>query len=443
MPAPAAGAPVTSVTALERPANSNRVTGGRQFAGGQAAGPAPGHDENARPPTPRHPAAQLPEPTAERTPALTSRSFSPVTIMPALSHSASGLGTACGANPGIACRLVWDISHNARAAELTTIYFTGPAHLVLRIGFVLLLAFILRAAALRMIGRITARAREEPGNGQDRSSRGLFRERRHQRATAVHSILSNAASITIFSIALVIIVGDMGLNLAPVLASAGVLGVAIGFGAQNLVKDFLAGIFMLLEDQYGVGDVIDVGVVTGTVEAVSLRITRLRDVNGVVWYIRNGTIKLAGNESQGWARAVVDFPVGHDRDLGRVREQMHEVATGLWHDPGFSEIMLEAPEVWGVQELSSEGALMRITAKTLPLRQWEVARELRERLKLALDAPGTAKTVDTLETVDTLQTVGTAEAADTAKIPDAAEAADTAEAAATAGPALRPAAPDE
>ena len=304
-------------------------------------------------------------------------------------HQASSqLADACGPSPGIACRLVWDLSHSTRAAQTTRIYFTGPVHLALRIGLVVLLALICRAAAQRMIGRVTARAREDPVGGQDRSARGLFRERRQQRATALNSILSNAASITIFSIAVVIIVGDMGLNLAPVLASAGVLGVAVGFGAQNLVKDFLAGIFMLLEDQYGVGDVIDIGDASGTVEAVSLRITRMRDVNGVVWYVRNGTIKKAGNESQGWARAVVDFPVPYQHDVGAVRELMQDAAAKLWHEPEFSGVILEAPEVWGVQELSSQDVVMRVTAKTVPLRQWEVARELRERLKRALDAPG-------------------------------------------------------
>jgi moderate conductance mechanosensitive channel len=254
---------------------------------------------------------------------------------------------------------------------------------------VVLLAVILRAAAHRMIGRITARARDEADGVPDRA-RGPFRERRRQRANALSSILGNAASVTIFSVALVTILGDLGLNLAPVLASAGVLGVAIGFGAQNLVKDFLAGIFMLLEDQYGVGDVIDISTVTGTVEAVSLRITRLRDVNGVVWYIRNGTIKLAGNESQGWARAVVDFPVAYDRDVGRVRELMRDAAVQLWQEPSFSGLILEEPEVWGIQEVSSAGLLMRVTAKTVPLRQWEVARELRERLKRAVDVPDIA-----------------------------------------------------
>jgi small conductance mechanosensitive channel len=296
----------------------------------------------------------------------------------------STLLAACKANPGIACRLVWDISHSTSAAELTNVYFAGPSKLALRIGFVLLIALIVRVAAHRTISRATAtarrdnRSRAEPGRAAN--------DRRHQRANALDSILRNAASVTIFSIALLIIAGDMGLNLAPVLASAGVLGVAVGFGAQHLVSDFLAGIFLVLEDQYGVGDIVDIGAISGTVEGVSLRITRLRDVNGVVWYIRNGTVKKAGNESQGWARAVVDFPVPYHRDVGRVRELMLAATVTMWQDSSWQDVILEAPEVWGVQELSSEAVVMRVTARTKPMRQWEVARELRERLKLALEA---------------------------------------------------------
>jgi small conductance mechanosensitive channel len=297
----------------------------------------------------------------------------------AAAQPASGpLFAACGPNPGISCRLIWDISHSARAADLTKVFFAGPVHLALRIGFVLLIALLLRAAAHRTISRATARARRENSSRPEKAREALH-ERRYQRADALDSILRNAASVTIFSIALLIIAGDMGLNLAPVLASAGVLGVAIGFGAQQLVRDFLAGIFMVLEDQYGVG-------VTGTVEGVSLRITRVRDVNGVVWYIRNGTIKKAGNESQGWARAVVDFPVPYHHDVGRVRELMLAATVTLWQDSSWRDVILEAPEVWGVHELSSEAVVMRVTARTKPMRQWEVARELRECLKRALDA---------------------------------------------------------
>ena len=164
------------------------------------------------------------------------------------------------------------------------------------------------------------------------------------------------------------ILGDMGFNLAPVLASAGVLGVAVGFGAQNLVQDFLAGIFMLLEDQYGVGDIIDIGGTSGTVEAVSLRITRLRDVNGVAWHIRNGTISKAGNKSQGWARAVVDFPVPYRHDIPQVRQVMARTATAMWQEPSWRGVILEQPEVWGVQTLYTDAVLLRVVARTAPLR---------------------------------------------------------------------------
>ncbi len=300
--------------------------------------------------------------------------------------SANTLETACKSSPGIACRFIWDVTHNIRAADLTNVYFAGPAQMVARIGFVLLIAVLLRIAAHRVIRRITARASENAAARGDRAD-GAVGERRNPRANALGSVLSNAASVTIFGIAVAIILGDMGVNLAPILASAGVLGVAIGFGAQNLVQDFLAGIFMLLEDQYGVGDVIAVGTITGTVEAVSLRITRIRDVNGVLWHIRNGTISQAGNESQGWARAIVDFPVGYDRDIPRVRRLMTTTAADMWQEPDWHGVILEEPQVWGVQELSTDQIVVRLAARTAPQRQWEVARELRERMKSALDDP--------------------------------------------------------
>ncbi len=292
------------------------------------------------------------------------------------------LDSACGKDPGIACRLAWDILHNRNAAGLVSVWLAQPLSAALRIIFVLLIAVLIRIAAHRLINRITARVAKGGGNGK--ADAVLLGERRRQRAKALGSILRNAASVLIFGIAAVTIAGDLGLNLAPVLASAGVLGLAIGFGAQSLVRDFLSGIFMLLEDQYGVGDVINAGDATGTVEAVSLRVTRLRDVNGVVWHVRNGTINRIGNESQGWARAVVDFPVAYDQDLPEVRQTMKDTADQMWTEPRWHDVIMEEPEVWGVESVSSEVIVMRLVARTLPLRQWEVARELRERLKNAL-----------------------------------------------------------
>jgi small conductance mechanosensitive channel len=312
------------------------------------------------------------------------RSVAPV---PAPGPAPGTLAFACGDNspPGIACRFVWDVSHSTTAAQLTNVYFAGPAQKAGQIGFVLLIAIVLRIGARRVIRKITSTAADRAAARSDRSASAVL-ERRNPRASALGSVLSNAASVTIFGIAAAIILGDMGVNLAPVLASAGVLGIAIGFGAQNLVQDFLAGIFMLLEDQYGVGDVIAVGKISGTVEAVSLRITRVRDINGVVWHIRNGTIERAGNESQGWARAVVDFPVAYSQDIPRVRRLMLSTATGMWREPAWQGVILEEPEVWGVQSVTPDEVVVRLAARTAPLRQWEVARELRERLKTALDA---------------------------------------------------------
>ena len=295
------------------------------------------------------------------------------------------LESACGKNPGIACRLTWDVLHNRNAAELVNVWLARPVTLVLQILLVLLVAVVIRMLALRLIRKVTTHA-AEAGNGKSDTAHVLVGERRRQRATALGSVLGNAASVVIYGIAAVTIAGDLGLNLAPVLASAGVLGLAIGFGSQSLVRDFLSGIFMLLEDQYGVGDVIDAGDATGTVEAVSLRVTRLRDINGVVWHIRNGTINRIGNESQGWARAVIDFPVAYDQDLPAVRQTMKETAERMWAEPRWRDVIMEEPEVWGVESVTSDAIVMRLVARTLPLRQWEVARELRERLKSALDA---------------------------------------------------------
>ncbi len=308
-------------------------------------------------------------------------------IITAGSQPATTLESACGHDPGIACRLIWDVSHDGSAAELTRVYLAGPVTVTLRIAFVLALALAIRAVTHRTIKRITRHAADSEADG----SRGLFRERRQQRAQALGSILRSATSVIIFGIAGITIAGDLGLNLAPVLASAGVLGIALGFGAQSLVRDYLSGIFMLVEDQYGVGDVIDAGDATGTVEAVNLRVTRLRDVNGVVWHVRNGTIARIGNESQGWARAVIDFPVTYRQNLPRVREVMKQTATDMWKEPRWRDVILEEPEVWGVESISSDSIMMRLVAKTIPLGQWEVARELRERLMIALeesDVPG-------------------------------------------------------
>jgi small-conductance mechanosensitive channel len=308
-------------------------------------------------------------------------------------------GTAkdyCRTPISTACRLTWNISHNGDVTRTYSDWLDGPLSLALKILVTVAIALLLRRVVNRTITRITLRMAEGTMSERIRErtrtifdgSPVLVSERRRQRAETMGSVLRSIASIIILGTAAVTVFGYIGLDLTPFLASASIIGVAVAFGAQNLVKDFLTGIFMLLEDQYGVGDVIDVGAAKGTVEAVTLRTTRLRDVNGVVWYVPNGEIKRVGNESQNWARVVLDVPVEYDADLDKVRALLTETAAALAVDPPWDEIIIEDPTVWGVQALSGEAIVVRVVCKTAPGQQSDVARELRERVKKAFDNAG-------------------------------------------------------
>jgi moderate conductance mechanosensitive channel len=180
----------------------------------------------------------------------------------------------------------------------------------------------------------------------------------------------------------------LGVNLGPLIAGAGVVGIALGFGAQTVVRDFLSGMFMLVEDQYGVGDIVDLGEATGTVEGVTLRTTRLRDVNGTVWHIPNGEIKRVGNKSQDWARALLDVSVAYGADIAHAKEVIKGVADEVWQDEQLGPSVLEEPEVWGIEDLGADGIAIRLVVKTRPADQFRVMRALRERLKRALDDAG-------------------------------------------------------
>jgi moderate conductance mechanosensitive channel len=268
---------------------------------------------------------------------------------------------------------------------------------LLVVVMILVIAFVVRKLIHRVLTRVVNRASNSaPFTGRFRKGGhategidALLNERRKQRAETMGSVLKHIASIVIIGTAILTVLDRLTVPIAPLLTSVGILGVAIGFGAQELVKDFIAGMFMLLEDQYGVGDVIDVGAAVGTVEAVTLRITRLRDADGRVWYVRNGTIARVGNESQGWSRAYMDVPVAYDSDVAIVRDLLEEVAEELWEDPAFREtLVVERPVVFGVEQVSDISLVFRVSAKTLPARQAEVARELRLRVKKALDGAG-------------------------------------------------------
>jgi moderate conductance mechanosensitive channel len=216
----------------------------------------------------------------------------------------------------------------------------------------------------------------------------LMNQRTEQRAAAIGTLLRSVIAISVWTIALLEIMTVVGINVAPLLASAGVVGVALGFGAQTLVKDYLSGIFIIIEDQYGVGDMVDVGSVMGTVEEVALRYTRLRDPSGVVWYVRNGEILRVANRSQGWTLAIVDIPIAYNENIDKVREIVEAVALDMDEDPNYDDLLLGRPTFAGVESVSGEAVVIRITAKAAPEKQVSVARTIRERMKLALDRAG-------------------------------------------------------
>ena len=227
--------------------------------------------------------------------------------------------------------------------------------------------------ALSALGRSTS----EPPPGSTR---------RVQRAKTMGSLLKSITSGIILAIVVTMMLSAVGLNIGPIIASAGIAGVALGFGSQTLVKDFLSGIFMIFEDQYGVGDVIDTGEAVGTVEEVTLRITRLRDANGVTWYVRNGEIIRVGNRSQGFATAIVDMPVSYAENVERVVGVIRETATTMGHDPDWADKFVEEPTVLGVESIVGMTMTIRTIAQCVPGENFAVQREMRERLKAALDA---------------------------------------------------------
>jgi small conductance mechanosensitive channel len=211
-------------------------------------------------------------------------------------------------------------------------------------------------------------------------------ERRRQRSQAIGSVLRSVASFLIIGTAALMVLGTFEINLAPLLASAGVAGVAIGFGARNLVTDFLSGVFMILEDQYGVGDTIDAGVASGEVIEVGLRVTKLRGEGGEIWYVRNGEVKRIGNLSQGWSMAGVDVQVRADEDLDKVKATLDEVAEKMTKEEPWNELLWGPVEVLGLDSVQLDSMVVRLSAKTMPGKSVTVERELRWRVKRAFGA---------------------------------------------------------
>jgi moderate conductance mechanosensitive channel len=306
---------------------------------------------------------------------------------------------ACGDPAGTICTWVYDRTDgNDTLAELADWFVNRP----LQVLIILVSAWLVSKLVRRWIGRVVHRVMNPD---RELAARQLRRigvrpppmlttevtdPRRETRAQAISALMSSTAAAVIWSMAVMLAVGRLGLDLGPLIAGAGIAGIALGFGAQSLVKDWISGLFMTLEDQYGIGDVVDVGEATGVVERITLRATVLRGVDGTVWHVPNGQIVRVGNRSQLWSVALLDVTVAYEADLGRAGTVLHDVATALCEREEFASSVLEAPQVLGVESLGLDGVTLRLTVKVTPGSQWTLQRALRETIKAAFDAEGVA-----------------------------------------------------
>ena len=319
---------------------------------------------------------------------------------------AQTLADACGADPRGVCALVFDLTGNSQAARIAD-FAARPV----KVAVILLVAWLINRMVRRWVDHavetwlehrptkadeVHRKSGEASGQIDELREVALRRarllieqqERSSQRTRTLGAVLRSIASVTVYGVAVMMSLGEFDVNLGPLIAGAGIVGVALGFGAQSLVKDFLSGVFMLLEDQYGVGDVVDVGDTVGVVEEVKLRSTQVRDINGTLWHIPNGSIRRVANMSQDWGRAVLDVDVAYDTDITEAMAVIKRVADSLWHEQLPSATIIEEPTIAGIQSFGESAVTIRLMAKTQPGEHWAASRELRARLKDALDEAG-------------------------------------------------------
>ncbi|MGH3666136.1 MAG: mechanosensitive ion channel family protein [Egibacteraceae bacterium] len=300
--------------------------------------------------------------------------------------------------PNPICSAVFQATENRALAQLAGNLI--PA--LLKIILIVVIAYVANRVLKRAIKRFTRRLAtggvERLGKMKQRApladTSPMDISRAAMRTETIGAVLNSISTFVVWLIATFLVMGAFGIQLGPLIAGAGVAGVALGFGAQRMVQDFLAGTFIILEDQYGIGDIVDlrdsIGSVGagGTVEALSLRTTRIRDVEGTVWYVPNGEIRTAGNKSQQWARSLLDIGVAYNTNVDHASRVLKQVADEVWGDPEFGPSIIEEPEVWGLERFDADQITLRMVLKVKPAKQWAVNRELRGRIKQAFDREG-------------------------------------------------------
>lgn len=301
----------------------------------------------------------------------------------------------CWEQPGSLCAWVYDNTDgNETAATLANWFVDKPLTIVLIVVGASILTLITRRWIKRLIARVGAprvpsiERLEQLGIDIPLPLAIEPSLRRESRAHSVSVLLTSTLVATIWVIAALMILGAFDLDVAPLIAGAGIAGVALGFGAQTIVRDFIAGLFMMLEDQYSIGDVIDLGEAVGTVEDISLRTTVLRGLDGTVWHVPNGVVERVGNKSQLWSVAVIDVDVAYDSDLAAVRETMLQAANRVCDDDAIAPHVYDRPEVLGVEALAADGITLRLITRVEPGTQWGIQRAFREQIKAEFDDAG-------------------------------------------------------
>lgn len=308
----------------------------------------------------------------------------------------TALNGACGTSPNLICEWVFEQTDSDRWAKLADWFLDRP----LRILFIVVVAWILVRVLQAMVHRFTDELAERGARPVEANEKSLLhtpnrsaqreqhRVRAQRRAVTLGVMLDSLVSIVVWTTAAFMVIGELGVSLGPLIASAGIAGIALGFGAQSIVRDFLAGIFVIVEDQYGVGDVIDVGEAVGTVEEVGFRTTLVRDVSGVLWTVPNGVIQRVGNYSQIWSKSIFDIEVAYDTDIDQAMEVIKNTLDAVWKEDLEEATVIEEPEVQGVQAFGESAVVIRAAVKTDPAEQWTAARIINGRLKKALDEAG-------------------------------------------------------
>ena len=315
---------------------------------------------------------------------------------------APDLASACGSEPGFVCEWVWDASGNERLAEIVGWSLERPLKVVLILAAAVVANRLLKKAIDGVVNQLVeSRSENESAAESDALAARVGRRARarlsrihersarsRQQARTLGGLLRRATTVAVYVMAVLLALGQIGFDLGPLIAGAGIVGFAVGFGAQSVVKDFIAGIFVLVEDQYAEGDWVDLGDASGTVEAVNLRTTVLRDIAGSQWTVPNGEIRRVCNFSQDFGKTVLDVDVAYDTDIDLAASVIKEVADELWRENLDSTTIIEEPQIAGVQNFGADSITIRLVVKTEAGEQWATGRLIRARLKKAFDANG-------------------------------------------------------